>query len=426
MTRTIGCRSSRRLLHIVGGSGFGGASLVIESLACAAQEAGWQVDVLTTNPRLVSVLLGRGIGVLDIDVIRRPVRPCFDLRGTMLLARELRQRSYDLVHTHTSKAGFVGRLAAHLAGIRNVVHTVHGFAFHEASCWATIRTYSSLERLAARWCDHIVTVSEFHRTWALQLGICHPSKITAIPNGIGEVGTGSARPAREVRAELGVPADAAIFLALGRLEKGKGLESLVRAVAQLRQRSPTPFVLAIAGDGAERSRLERLVTQLNLAADIRLLGFRDDVADLLAACDVIVLPSIREGMSISLLEAMSAAKPMIVSTIGSNREATMNGECAVLVSPNSVGGLSTAMADLLRSPSRGAAMAVRARARYVQCYTERRMTDSYLRVYEQVVANSVGSANANSLRENWVNEARGMGSLVNEKKDANEPEAGCR
>ena len=176
-----------RLLHIVGESRFGGAARIILRLGQIAQAEGWQVDILTTDPVFQQAVKQHGLGLVNLDVIRREIRPVWDLRGLVRLTRFLRSEPYQIVHTHTSKAGFVGRLAARLAGVPVIVHTAHGFAFHEASPVSVRRFYSALERLASRWCDRIVTVSEFHRTWAIELGMCSPRRIMAIPNGIAEV-----------------------------------------------------------------------------------------------------------------------------------------------------------------------------------------------------------------------------------------------
>ena len=177
-----------RVLHIVGESRYGGAAKIILGLGHVAQAEGWQVDILTTDPIFQHAVTQHGLGLVNLDVIRREIRPLWDLGGLVRLYRFLRREAYDIVHTHTSKGGFVGRLAATLAGVPLIVHTVHGFAFHEASPARTQRFYSTLERIASRWCDRIVTVSEFHRKWAIELGMCSPDRITAIPNGLADPG----------------------------------------------------------------------------------------------------------------------------------------------------------------------------------------------------------------------------------------------
>jgi glycosyltransferase involved in cell wall biosynthesis len=370
---------SMRLLHVVGDSRFGGAGRIILGLGQAARAKGWQVDVLATDPVFQRSIREQGLGVVDLDVIRREIRPHWDLAGLLRLYRFLRRERYRLVHTHTSKAGFVGRLAARLAGVPAVVHTVHGFAFHEESPSHVRWFYSALERMAAPWCDRLVSVSEFHRDWALALGICDANRILAIPNGITPpVRNPEVAPA-EVRRRLGVPDDDRLILTMARLAADKGLAYLIEAVAML---PPALNVrLAIAGDGPVRTRLEQVARARGVTGRVNFLGFREDVGDLLAACDLVALPSLREGLSIALLEAMSAGKPIIASSIGSHRELAEQADIALLVPPADARALRDAIMRLAGDPALMTRLGASARALFERHYTEGRMLDSYLSVY---------------------------------------------
>lgn len=341
-----------RVLHVVGDSRFGGAAYIIIGLARIAQAEGWEVDVLTTDPIFQQFAREHGMGIVDIDVIRRPIDPLWDMGGLIRLHRFLRSSSYRIVHTHTSKGGFVGRLAARMAGVPVIVHTVHGFAFHEASPAPALLFYSTLERMASRWCDRIVSVSEFHRDWALKLGLCSAPRIMAIPNGIAELAKTPEIATGSLRDQLGARDGDLLVMSLARLAWDKGLEYLIRAAAML-PRMERRVHVAIAGDGPMRESLERLSIKLGVASRVTFLGFRSDVANLLAACDVVVVPSVREGLSIALLEAMSAGKPIIASSIGSQREVASQAEMARLVPPADAPALCEAIVQLARLPTRG-------------------------------------------------------------------------
>jgi lipopolysaccharide/colanic/teichoic acid biosynthesis glycosyltransferase len=379
-----------RLLHIVGESKFGGGSVIIVELARMARVIGWEVDVLTTDPTLTAVLNKEAIGVVELDAIWRDIRPWRDLRGLWRLYRFLRVHPYTLVHTHTSKGGFVGRLAAWMAGTPVIVHTAHGFAFHEQSRPVAVRVYSLLERIAAHCCHRIFTVSEFHRRWGLALGIGSESKMVAVPNGIAPHRVAPVLGREAVRAEMGAAPDDFVILSAGRLAAGKGLEDLLQAVATLRRgdidSESQRVKIWLAGTGPLRPELEQMAAATGLADIVSFLGFRDDIGDLLAACDLVVLPSLREGLSIALLEAMAAEKPVIATAIGSNREVTREGEGALLVPPNSPTAIARAIAFLMEKPAYASQLGDVAGQIYRAAYTEAAMLERYSAEYVRALS----------------------------------------
>lgn len=365
---------------MVGESRFGGAATIILGLANVARSENWQVDILTTDPFFQQAAAQQGFGVVGLDVIRRAIRPLWDLGGLLRLVRFLRRERYDLVHTHTSKAGFVGRLAARIACVPAIVHTVHGFAFHESSPARARLLYSNLERIASSWCDRIVSVSEFHRDWAIRLGICGSSKILAIPNGIGELGRSPGSDSQALRSRLGLQPGDLMVLNVARLVPDKGLEYLIEAAAMFPQDQPR-IRIVIAGDGSGRRQLERLALDRGVADRVIFLGFRGDIGDLLAAADLVVLPSLREGLSISLLEAMAAGKAIVATSIGSHREVVSRGEAAWLVPAANAGALCHGIACLAGDTSLRARLGANARAVYEESYTEGRMLRQYRHLY---------------------------------------------
>lgn len=369
-----------RLLHVVGDSQFGGAGRIILRLGQTARAEGWQVDVLTTDPVFQEAVRQHGLGLVNLDVIRREIRPLWDLAGAVRLYNFLQREDYRIVHTHTSKAGFVGRLAARMASVPVIVHTSHGFAFHERSPVSIRFFYSALERAAARWCDRIVFVSEFHRRWALELGMCNPLEILAIPNGVATAGRNPEVAPTELRRRLGAREGDLLILSTARLAADKGLEYLIEAAAIL-PRAERRFQVAIAGDGPVRPRLERLARNLSVVDRVIFLGYREDIADLLAACDIVVLPSLREGLSMALLEAMAAGKAIIATSIGSQRELASQADMAWLVPPADARALADAILRFARNPALMAYLGTSARTLFESHYTEERMLTSYRRLY---------------------------------------------
>jgi len=372
---------SKKILHIVGDSKFGGGSVVVQQLALLAKTMGWQVDCLTTDPVFQDVLRCSGIGVVPLDVIHRPIQPINDLRGLGRLSSFLKSHRYDLVHTHSSKAGFIGRRAAWCAGVPGVIHTVHGFAFHEESSPLSVWAYSSLERMAARWCHRIVTVSSYHREWALRLGIGNHSQLVAIPNGIAEQRVLADRPREVVRRSWSVSDDELVFLSTGRLALQKGLEYLIKAVPILTARLARRFRVVIAGEGPLKDSLNATAHQLGVQDRVLFLGFQRHMGDLLGAADLVVQPSLWEGLSIALLEAMAAGKPIVTTDIGSNCEVTQGGDGALLVPAKSPLALAEAVIRLVEDPLKAEALGRVGRALYSRSYTVDKMLAQYKLVY---------------------------------------------
>lgn len=390
-----GCRSKPatselnqiRLLHIVGDSSFGGAGKVILSLAEMMQRDGCRVEVLTSNPLFQEAAKRCGIPTVNLDVIRREIRPLWDLAGLFRLYRFLRRSRYDLVHTHTSKAGFVGRLAARLAGVPIIVHTTHGFAFHETSPRKKRLFYSTLEWLAARWCHRIVSVNKFHRQWALELGICAPEKMIAIPNGIPRQRPVSPAVTAELRRAWGVQEGETVILTIGRLAREKGLEHLIEAASILRHTGQC-FRVVLAGDGPLRAQLAQLASDHDMSAQVVFTGYRTDIPQLLAACDLVVLPSLREGLSIAFLESMQAGKAIIATSIGPNLAVASHHEIALFVPPCDPESLANAILKCSQNPDLRSRLGRNARLLFESSYTEEKMLNGYRHVYLELIGRS--------------------------------------
>jgi glycosyltransferase involved in cell wall biosynthesis len=373
-----------RILHIVGDSKFGGAALGILRLAALWRSLEWEVDVLTTDPEFRNAARAQGLPIVEWDVIWRDIRPVRDLLGMAKLYRLLRRSDYTIVHTHTTKAGFIGRIAAWMAGVPVVVHTAHGFAFHESSSRLKIAFYTVLERIASLGCRKVVAVSRFHEQWGGKLGIAPRHKLQSIPNGIPDPLAKIESKRDVIRAGWRVHGGDIVLITHGRLAPEKGLEDLIDAMEILKS-STRRFVLVLVGAGVLRQQLEQRVRAKAVEDHVRFLGFQTDIPELLCAADIVVLPTWREGLSIALLEAMACGRPVVTTAIGSNMEATADGDAALLVPRANPSLLVDAINRLAQDSSFRDQLAAKARRRYLKEYTIEKMLIGYHNLYQELI-----------------------------------------
>jgi glycosyltransferase involved in cell wall biosynthesis len=372
------------VLQAVGGSQYGGAVAIIASYVRALKAHGCEVVVNSSVPRVAEGISGGRSEVVSIPELRRPINPVADIVATIKFARLCRRRKFDVVHTHTSKTGIVGRLAARLAGVPVILHTAHGFAFHERSSRLTVAVYAFVERLAARCCDRIVVVSDFHRQWAIALGIAGPEKFVTIHNGLAPDRIHPRRSLAENRSVLGLADGIRVIGIFGRLTPQKGLETLIDAMPTVVVRVPGVRLLLV-GEGPLSNDLRTRIERLDLAGNVSMIGFRDDVPDLISICEVVISSSLWEGLSVSVLEAMGQGRPIVATGIASNSELLAGGVCGLLVPPGDSSALAEGIVTLLSDRERAGDLGERARARFFQEFTEERMQERLWGLYAQLL-----------------------------------------
>jgi glycosyltransferase involved in cell wall biosynthesis len=289
------------------------------------------------------------------------------------LARLLRLvRTVDVIHVHSAKAGFLGRLAARLRGRAGAaVYTPHAWSFWAAG-GAEQRLYRALERRAARWCRAIVAVSEHEREAGLDAGIGRVEQYRVIPNGV-DPGRFSGPPEPV----------AGRVLFLGRLGPQKRPELAVQALARVRGRFPGAE-LHLASDGPDRETLVELAARLGLSGAVRFLGYRDDVPALLSRASCMLVTSDYEGAPYTVLEAMAAGVPVVATRVGGVPEAVVDGETGLLVSPGDAAALADRLARLLADPDAAARMGAAGRRIVQERFTRQHMVARTLALYEEV------------------------------------------
>jgi len=328
-------------------------------------------------PGMPELLARSRVPWIHLTRLRRPVRPLLDCLSLRDLGRAIRSLRPDLVHTHSSKAGFLGRLAARRARIPYIVHTPHGHIFHGYFAGPATRLFIRLERVAARWTDRIVTLSDSEAADHLRRGIGVPDQFVTIPSGVDLVPVASARPTSLVS---GGP----VVTAVARLVPVKGFQYLVDAAPEILRRCPQTRFL-IVGDGERRAALEARTRAAGLTHRITFVGFREDVASVIAAADLLVLPSINEGMGRVLVMAMALGKPIVATRVGGVAELLGEGEAGLLVPPRDADALAQAISTLLLDGSRAQALGQAGRRRAPR-YSAEVMLGDLARLYREVLA----------------------------------------
>ena len=315
---------------------------------CADDEA----DYLQTQ--------AQDVEAVRIDGLGRAVRPGDDARALAQLVREMRAFRPHIVHTHTAKAGVLGRAAARLAGVGSATgHTFHGHLLHGYFSPTKTRAVVQLERALAARTDRLVAVGDQVREDLLDAGIGSQDQFAVIPPGL-ELPPALARA--EARAEFGLPADTPVVAFIGRLTGIKRPDRLIEIVRTISADWPdVRFLVAGAGDQAH------LIENAAGALPITSLGWRSDVENVLAASDAVLLTSDNEGTPLSLIQAGMAGLPVVASDVGSVHDVVEDGVTGWLAEP-SVEALSAALREALSDPGqmqfRGSAGAARAAQRY--------------------------------------------------------------
>jgi glycosyltransferase involved in cell wall biosynthesis len=337
------------VMHVITRLTLGGSSENTVSTVEALGRGGYE-NTLALGPESEAATVDdarrRGCRIVAVPSLGREVHPVRDFRAVLELARLFRHRRPTIVHTHTSKAGFVGRLAARLARVPVLIHQPHGHIFY--GYWGRARTalFVALERLAARWTDTLVALTPREVDEHLERGIGRAAQWAVVPSGVPTARLRQAAPARAAaRAKLGLPAGAFVVAGVGRLVPIKGFDVLVDALPALAARVPSAQALLI-GDGEERAALEARAAALGVGARLSITGAVTDVGGVLAAADVLAAPSRNEGMGRVLVEAMAIGLPVVGTTVGGIPDVIINGECGYLVAPDDAHALAEALAEL--------------------------------------------------------------------------------
>lgn len=363
----------------------GGAGALALRGARALDPARYQVTMITgSGSRLIAEAEAAGLEVVIEPALRHPVDPASDLLALGRLTRLIQSRRFDVVHTHTAKAGAIGRIAARRAGTGRIVHTYHGFPFHEFQPAWRRRAYVAIERRLGRITDVTLCVGTGVAVEAIRRGLAAPARVRTIgvvvdsSRGGGDGSSGGdplpalAPGARQrARQALGLPADAKVVGAVGRLTYQKAPEDFIAALERLSR----PDVIGVwVGDGELAGRIADLAAA-RPKTPVVLAGERTDIAEILPAFDVFVLPSRYEGLPTAVVEAMECGIPVVATAVNAVADVVVPGETGLLVPPCQPALLAQSLGRLLDDPDLARAMARRARARLGDRFAEGTLRD---------------------------------------------------
>jgi len=341
-------------------------------------DVGWEVTAVCSDGKEIARLRALGYRIEAIP-IARSMNPWLALRSLIALIRYFRRQKFDVLHAHTPVAALIGRIAGRLAGIPLIIYTAHGFYFHDDMPRWKRAFFVMLERLGGRFTDLLFCQSAEDAADAVSEGVAPAERVVEIGNGVDTARFDPAKvDAGEVtRVALGIPQTAFVVGLIGRQVREKGVGEFLQAMTSLADRHPHLWVLLIgerlASDHVQGVEVEFTAARNVLGDRLVAPGLRDDIPQLLAAMDVFCLPSWREGMPRTIIEAMMMAKPVVATDIRGAREEVVSGETGLLVPVRSPGLLADAVERCLLDPDWGKCLGEAGRRRALTFYDERKV-----------------------------------------------------
>jgi glycosyltransferase involved in cell wall biosynthesis/GT2 family glycosyltransferase len=345
----------------------------------------WTGPQTGSEGSLIADARARGIVVKVLPSLIREISFVSDLAVTLELAWLLWRDRFSIVHTHCSKAGIVARIAARIAMVPCVVHTAHGWAFHDHMDPLRKWFYVTLERLLEHWTTRVVSVSDRTTRVGLERGIGTPASYELIRSGIPltEFFPDRAKGAA-MRARLGIPEHDIVIGSVGRLSAQKNPLDFVSVIAGLCARRDDLTFLYV-GDGPLRATVERAIKGAGVGERVRLLGVRDDVPDLLRAMDLFVLTSLWEGLPRVILQALATGVPVVAYDVAGIEEAVTEGGNGHLVPPGGVGAMIERLTSLIEDPEKRFEMGQRAVADFDRAFSEDGMIEALEDLYARLL-----------------------------------------
>lgn len=384
-----------KTLRVIARLNMGGPALHVAYLTAGLGPRGYRTTLVAGSlargeDSMAFVAERLGVPVVTIPELGREISFIRDAVAVIRLARLIRQERPQILHTHTAKAGAIGRVAAVLSGSARppiIVHTFHGHVLRGYFGPVRAGAFRLLERVLARVATALVAVSPEVRDDLVALGVAPKEKFAVIRLGIEleqrVAASGDGRA--ETRRLMGVPPDCFLVGWTGRMTAVKRTDDVLLALERLRARG-VDACLCMVGDGPDREEVERRAKELGVVRHCLFLGYQQDVAPFYAAFDALILPSGNEGTPVSAIEALAAGRPVVATRVGGVPDVVRDGEDGFLVEPAAVDDLADRLARLAADPALRDRMGAAGRERVLERYAVDRLIDDIDGLYRELLA----------------------------------------
>jgi len=392
-------RTGTKTLHVITRMCLGGAQLNTLETCAELARRGYRVS-LATGPEdaeergLVEKARKEGVEVHVVPALCREISPLKDVRAGWELFGLIRRGGFSVVHTHTSKAGMLGRVAAAAAGVPVIVHTPHGHVFYGYYGRMRSRAFIQLERWASALTDAIIPLTSRGKEEYVRFSVGRREKLVPIHSGVRVEEVAALRNERaRVRAEMGVDNEEILAGTVARLSPVKGVRYFLEAAGRVAEKRGE-FRFVIVGEGELRRELEEKVKELGLGDKVRFLGFcGSDAARIMSGLDVFVLSSLNEGMGRVIVEAMALGIPVVATSVGGVPELVRDRVTGLLVPPARADALALAILEAVDKKGATAEMVGRAAA-MARSYTVESMVDKIEELYQELLRRNGKRKNA--------------------------------
>ncbi|NDJ54065.1 MAG: glycosyltransferase family 4 protein [Chloroflexi bacterium] len=382
-----------KVMQIIARLNIGGPAVYITTLTAGLNDSEFESLLIAGQPSteegdMAYIAEQAGLKPILVPSLQREIRPLADLGTLLHLIRLIRQERPHIVHTHTAKAGWLGRLAAYLCGVPVILHTFHGHVFHGYFGRTKTQLFIWLERLAAKLSTRILTISPRVKADLVHYSISPADQIYVSPLALHlEPYTNLTTLRGSLRQQLGLSTETTLVGMIGRLVPIKNHALFLDALALVIPDHPNVHAV-IVGDGECRADLEKQVQRPGLIDKVHFAGWQTNMRAVYADLDLVVLSSINEGTPLTLIEAMAAGIPVVATHVGGVADVLADGELGRLVAPDDPVALATALAAALADQDRDRLH--QAQTSVLETYHPQRLLDDMRELYRRLLAEKQG------------------------------------